>query len=509
MATLSKLLIANRGEIAVRIIRACRELGIQTAAVYSQVDEQAMHVRMADQAMLIGPASPTESYLDAERLLAAALATGADAVHPGYGFLAENAAFAQAVRDAGLIFVGPPAAAIEIMADKGQARQSMISAGVPVVPGFDADSSDETLSQAADELGFPVLVKAAAGGGGTGMRVVTQRADLAAALAAARREAAHAFGNDTLILEKYIQGARHIEFQILADEHGAIMHLNERECSVQRRHQKVIEECPSPYLDAALREQMGAAAVAAAQAVDYANAGTIEFIVEPASGTFYFLEMNTRLQVEHPVTELTTGLDLVQLQLQIAQGAALADLIPEPPQAPFGHAIECRLYAEDPGQGFLPSAGRVLRFRVPTGPGLRLDAGIETGDTVSPYYDPMLAKFIVHAADRDQAIQRMRHWLQQSALMGVDHNIGFLIQVLDHPVFRQGQVTTDFVENRIADLLPSQDLPLPVFAAAALADRMVLQAVPAQESFDAPAAPKSPWETLSGFRLSGSRAGQR
>jgi acetyl-CoA carboxylase biotin carboxylase subunit len=501
--TIKKLLIANRGEIAVRIVRACRELSIHAVAVYSEADRSAMHVRAADSAVAIGSSAPQESYLNIQRIVAAALDSGSDAVHPGYGFLAENAEFARAVRAAGLIFIGPSATAIEMMGDKARARRLMIEAGVPVVPGYQDEPDDEALRLAAGTIGFPLLVKAAAGGGGTGMRVVTREDDLGDALAAARREASHAFGNDDLILEKYIRGARHIEFQVLADEHGQILHLNERECSVQRRHQKVIEEAPSPYLTPELRAEMGQAAVAAAQAVSYSNAGTIEFILEPKSGQYYFLEMNTRLQVEHPVTELTTGLDLVQLQIRLAEGTSLAELLPEPPAAPFGHALECRLYAEDPSSGFLPSTGDVLRFNAPPGPGRRLDSGIETGDRVSTHYDPMLAKLIVHAANRPLAIQRMQSWLQQLVLLGLDHNNGLLLSLLSHRTFLQGQVTTDFVEGNLSELTQAERLPIPVLAAAGLSAHLP-QATASPHS-QSSAAPDSPWDTLTGFRLSEQR----
>ncbi len=359
--TFTKILIANRGEIAVRLIRACREMGIGSVAVYSEADAGAVHVRLADEAVLLGPAEAGESYLVVEKIIAAVQKTGAEAVHPGYGFLSENAGFAQAVADAGLVFIGPPPDAITAMGDKAEARELMEKAGVPLVPGYQGKDDDKSLAKAAKQIGFPVLVKAAAGGGGKGMRVVEKEADLTEGIEAARSEARSAFGDDRLIVEKYITEARHVEFQILADTHGNSVHLFERECSIQRRHQKVIEETPSPLLDEGLRAEMGAAAVAAAQSVEYTNAGTVEFIVDPHTRQFYFLEMNTRLQVEHPITELTAGLDLAQWQIRIAAGEKLPFTQAELFQR--GHAIEARIYAEDPANSFLPAVGTILRWR--------------------------------------------------------------------------------------------------------------------------------------------------
>ena len=366
-----KILIANRGEIAVRVIRACREMGISSVAVYSTADQQALHVRLADEAVAIGPALASQSYLSIEKIIQAARQTGAEAIHPGYGFLSENPLFAQAAQDAGLVFIGPPASAIQAMGDKASARHMMQMAGVPIVPGYQGDDRESALLAAAPEIGWPVFVKASAGGGGKGMRVVWEPADLPEAIAAARREAQHAFGNGRLILERYVPRAHHIEFQVLGDSFGNIVHLYERECSLQRRHQKVIEETPSPLLDEVLRAQMGQAAVTAARAAGYQNAGTVEFIVDPQNRAFYFLEMNTRLQVEHPITELVTGLDLVQWQIRLAAGERLSFSQEDVHQR--GHAIECRLYAEDPSNHFLPAAGRLLRFIEPEGPGIRLD----------------------------------------------------------------------------------------------------------------------------------------
>ncbi len=491
-----KILVANRGEIAVRILRACREMGISAVAVYSQADEHALHVRRASEAIELGPAAPSESYLHAARILQAARQSGAQAIHPGYGFLSENAAFARAVVQAGLVFIGPGAAAIEAMGDKARAREQMQAAGVPVVPGHHGAADDQSLAEAARRIGFPILVKAAAGGGGKGMRIAHDEGELDEALAAARREAEHAFGDDRLILEKYIRGARHVEIQILADAHGNTIHLNERECSIQRRHQKIIEEAPSPLLDSELRARMGSAAVAAAQAVGYTGAGTVEFIVDPEEGAYYFLEMNTRLQVEHPVTEMTTGLDLVQLQIQLASAQPLPAAL-RAARPPLGHAIECRLYAEDPANQFLPAAGPVLRFRPPEGPGIRVDSGVESGDQVTTHYDPLLAKIIVHAADRDSAIRRMQAALRDTVLLGLTSNLEFLQDILRHPAFQRGLTTTGFIEEHMADWQPGSDLPIEVLVAAALASR----AAPAGRHGRPEAAPDSPWQTLLDFRL--------
>jgi len=485
----TKILIANRGEIAVRIIRACRELGIASVAVYSEADRRALHVRLADEAVPVGPAPARESYLNAERIIQAALQTGAQAVHPGYGFLSENAAFARAVTAAGLVFIGPPADAIDAMGDKGRARARMQQSGVPVVPGYQGADDPESLEREAGRIGWPLLVKAAAGGGGKGMRVVTAPGELAEAVAAARREALHAFGDPRLILERYIPRARHIEFQVLADAHGNTLHMFERECSVQRRHQKIIEETPSPFLDAALRAEMGAAAVAAARAVGYQNAGTIEFIVDPERRSFYFLEMNTRLQVEHPITELVSGLDLVQWQIRIAAGERLpfqqADL------RQTGHAVECRLYAEDPANNFLPATGPLLRFVEPRGPGVRVDSGVTSGDEITIHYDPMIAKLVTWAEDRPAALRRMQSALRETILLGLTNNNQFLQDVLADPEFSAGQIYTTWVEETFGDWQPPHcELPAGVLLAAALAQprSRAAQTAPAQ-TID----PYSPW----------------
>ncbi|HEX6062596.1 MAG TPA: acetyl-CoA carboxylase biotin carboxylase subunit [Longimicrobiales bacterium] len=441
---LKKVLVANRGEIAVRIIRACRELGIESVAVYSEADRVAPHAFLADEAYAIGPAPSAQSYLRADALLEVARRSGCDAVHPGYGFLSERAAFAQAVSDAGLIFVGPTADAIAAMGDKTEARRRMQATGVPVVPGTTSPATDaEDAKQAATEIGYPVLLKAAAGGGGKGMRVVERADDLPRAFEAASNEAKKAFGDGSVYLEKYLSGPRHIEIQVLADAHGGIVHLGERECSIQRRHQKMIEEAPSAAIDQQTREAMGAAAVAAASAVGYRNAGTIEFLYQ--DGAFYFLEMNTRIQVEHPVTELVTGIDLVQWQLRIAAGESL----------PFrqedirmrGHAIECRITSEDPAHNFMPSTGQVRMLALPAGPHVRWDGGIQEGSEVSLYYDPMLAKLIVYAPDRAAAIERMARALRELNIVGIETSAPFHLRVLNEPDFRAGHIDIRYLEK--------------------------------------------------------------
>ena len=488
-----KILIANRGEIAVRLIHACHDLGVEGVAVYSEADAHAPFVRMADDAALIGPPPPAESYLKAEAIIQAALDMGAEAIHPGYGFLAENAAFAQAVQDAGLTFIGPPPAAIAAMGDKAEARRRMEAAGVPITPGYQGKDDDRALADAARRIGFPVLVKAAAGGGGKGMRVVWREEELAEAMAAARREARHAFGDDRLIVEKFVPRAHHVEFQILADVHGHAVHLFERECSVQRRYQKIIEETPSPLLDSDLRARMGAAAVAAAQAVGYVNAGTVEFIVDPETRAFYFLEMNTRLQVEHPITEMVTGLDLAQWQIRIAAGEPFP--YPQHALAQQGHALECRVYAEDPASGFLPSTGDLLLTRFPQGPGIRVDAGVIAGGAITHHYDPLIAKIIVHAEDRNAAIRRMIYALQQTAIHGVTTNIDFLLAVLQHPDFRAGRADTKWVDREMAGWQPEMTPDDLTLAALALSDVLV-SAAPAQApSQPAGPDPYSPWQS--------------
>ena len=443
------ILIANRGEIAARIIRSAAACGARTVAVYTDADRDAPHVSLADMAVRIGDGPVGTSYLAAETLLDAARSSCATMVHPGYGFLSENADFARACADAGLVFIGPPAAAIAAMGNKAAAKRMMAAAGVPVVPGYDgADQSDAALKREAARIGYPLMIKAAAGGGGRGMRRVDTARGFADALALARAEAASAFGSDEMILERAVTDARHVEVQVFADTHGNIIHLGERDCSVQRRHQKVIEEAPSPAVDEALRAEMGAAAVAAARAVDYVGAGTVEFLLA-ADGAFCFLEMNTRLQVEHPVTEMVTGLDLVALQIRVAQGAPLG--LAQGDVALTGHAIEARLYAEDPEAGFLPQTGTLHGWRMPQGAGLRVDDGVREGQAVSPHYDPMLAKIIAHGADRAEARARLIAALSEVAVAGVRTNRDFLIDLLDKPAFADGSATTSFLDTAYAD----------------------------------------------------------
>lgn len=496
---LKKCLIANRGEIAVRIIHACRELGIRTVAIYSEVDAPALHVQYADEAHLIGPAAPQQSYLNIEAILTVARSVQCDSVHPGYGFLSENAAFAQAVLDAGLIWIGPPPDAIRQMGVKTQARALMQQAGVPVVPGFQQEGATiDELIAAAEQVGYPLMVKAAGGGGGKGIRIVQDAASLPDAIAGAQNEASKAFGDARVFLERYIEHGRHIEIQVLADQYGQTVHLFERECSTQRRHQKIIEETPSPAVTEPMRQEMGQAAVAAAQAVGYVNVGTVEFIVTP-EGDFYFLEMNTRLQVEHPITEMVTGVDLVQLQLRVAAGEALPFTQDDLSQQ--GHAIECRLYAEDARNGFLPAIGTVARFVVPSGPGVRVDRGIQSGDAITIHYDPMIAKLIVYAQSRDAAIQRMQAALKETVILGTTTNIDFLQVLLAHPAFIGGEVTTRFVDDNLKSLLPPiPDLPDLAAITAALSET---SSVVSQHGVtqDAMSDPYSPWGRTDGFRI--------
>lgn len=448
---MNKVLIANRGEIAVRIIRACRELGIETVAVYSEVDRQALHVRYADEAYLLGPAPSRESYLRADKIIDIARKSGAQAIHPGYGFLAERADFAQACQDAGLIFIGPKPSAIAAMGDKAIARATVTKAGVKVVPGTEGEGSlsNENLLAIADKIGFPLLVKATAGGGGKGMREVRTIEEMPGLIDSARREAEASFGDGNVYLEKLVEGARHIEFQILADQHGNVIHLGERECSLQRRHQKLLEEAPSSFVgdDVEFREKMGNVAVKAAQAVDYLNAGTIEFLVDKDKN-FYFLEMNTRLQVEHPVTEMVTGIDIVKEQIRIARGRHLSYTQEDVHQN--GAAIECRINAEDPYNSFLPSTGLISHSILPTGPGIRVDTGVYIGFEISSYYDPLISKLVVWGETRGQAILRMRRALEEYRIVGVRTNIPFHQRMMDSHRFMGGQYDTRFVEERFS-----------------------------------------------------------
>jgi len=436
---LGRVLVANRGEIAVRVIRACRTAGLPAVAVYSDADREARHVALADEAARLGPAPARESYLSIPRLLAAARETGCDAVHPGYGFLSENADFARAVVDAGMIWIGPSAAAMEAMGSKISARERMKAVGVPVVPGTPAVS--DTFSEISS-LGFPVVVKASAGGGGKGMRIVRDAASLSEAISSCRREAAAAFGDDTVYVEKYLSSPRHVEVQVFGDMHGNVVALGERECSLQRRHQKVIEECPSPAVSPDLRTRLQNAACDAARAVGYVNAGTVEFLLEP-SGAFYFLEMNTRLQVEHPVTEEAFGVDLVALQLRVAAGEPL----PELPSAPSAHAIEARVYAEDPDAGFLPQAGRLLAWIEPSGPGVRVDSGVTAGQTVDIHYDPLLAKIVAKGRDREEARGRLVAALGETVALGVATNLSWLKRLLEAAPVVRGELHTGLVET--------------------------------------------------------------
>ncbi|MBM3265392.1 MAG: acetyl-CoA carboxylase biotin carboxylase subunit [candidate division Zixibacteria bacterium] len=457
-----KILIANRGEIAVRVIRTCREMGIQTVAVFSEADRGAPHVRYADEACLIGPALSRESYLLPENIIAAARKTGAQAVHPGYGFLSERAAFADRCVDAGIAFIGPSGEAMRAMGDKTAARRAMRTAGVPVVPGTEEGLNDDAEAvRVADEVGYPVLIKAAMGGGGKGMRIVRNPEELASALRSARSEALSAFGDGAVYIEKYLEDPRHVEFQILADAHGHTVHLGERECSVQRRHQKLIEESPSCILDDRLRAEMGTAAVRAAEAAGYVNAGTIEFIVD-RNRNFYFLEMNTRLQVEHPVTEMRTGLDLVREQILVASGSPLRFTQEE---IPFrGAAIECRISAEDPDENFMPSIGKITRLVEPGGPGVRIDSGFYRGYEVPIFYDPMIAKLIVWAETRDEAIARMKRALSEYEIGGIKTTVSFHLQALSDARFVSGNYTTRFIEQMTPG--DKQDAPDPRIAAA-------------------------------------------
>jgi len=451
------VLIANRGEIAVRIIRACHELGVRTVAVYSEADARSPHVREADEAVLIGPPPSSESYLVGDRLIAAARQTGAEAIHPGYGFLSEREWFARAVRDAGLVWIGPPAEAIAAMGSKTAARTLAVAHGVPVVPGTTEPLSDAgEAAKLAEKFGYPILLKASAGGGGKGMRVVSGPKELAAALDAARREAKSSFGDDAVYIEKFITRPRHVEIQVLADSHGTVLSLGERECSVQRRHQKMIEEAPSVAVDAPLRAKMGETAVRAARAAGYVNAGTCEFLLDDG-GKFYFLEMNTRLQVEHPVTELVTGIDIVQWQLRIAAGERLP--FRQSDISPRGWAIECRITSEDAANGFLPSTGRIEHLHLPSGPGVRWDGGIESGSEVGLYYDPMLAKLIVWGADREQAVRRMRRALVDLVILGVETSRDFHIRVMDDPEFQRGDIEIQWLERRLPSLLGKHPAP--------------------------------------------------
>jgi acetyl-CoA/propionyl-CoA carboxylase biotin carboxyl carrier protein len=490
--SIRRVLIANRGEIAVRIIRACREAGIESVAVFSDPDANALHTRLADRSIRIGPAAATESYLSIRTLIATAAETGSDAIHPGYGFLSEQASFAKACEEAGIVFVGPPAEVIARMGSKIAARELMLVAKVPVVPGAaPADQTDAGILGAARAIGYPVLVKASAGGGGKGMRIARSDREAAEGIPAARREASAAFGDGTLYVERLIDRPRHVEIQVFADSQGNVIHLFDRECSIQRRHQKILEESPSTAITDRVRRRMGEAAVAAARAAGYRNAGTIEFLVEGTGddARFYFLEMNTRLQVEHPVTEEVTGVDLVRAQITVAAGGPLPWRQPDLRQR--GHAIECRIYAEDPDRGFLPQAGTLLLYREPSGPGIRVDAGVAEGDNVAVNYDPLLAKLIACAESRPMAIQRMKTALRSYPVLGIRTNIPFLVRLLDHPAFETNQVHTGFVDAHISELMDGAEVPTAAVAAAAMS-----QGAAAADSGDRPLSGADPWVAL-------------
>ena len=500
-----KILIANRGEIACRIVKTARRLGIATVAVYSEADAEARHVRLADEAILIGPAAARDSYLAANAIIAAARQTGAEAIHPGYGFLAENADFAVVCAQAGLVFIGPPVAAIRAMGSKSAAKALMESAGVPLTPGYHgADQNPALLQAEADRIGYPVLIKASAGGGGKGMRVVETAGDFAAALASCQREAASSFGDDRVLVEKYVVRPRHIEIQVFGDAHGHCIHLFERDCSVQRRHQKVLEEAPAPGMTPERRAAMGQAAVNAARAVGYAGAGTVEFIVDQA-GQFYFMEMNTRLQVEHPVTEMITGLDLVEWQLRIAAGEPLP--LTQEQLALRGHAIEARVYAEDPAKGFLPATGRLTHLTPPEESlHVRVDTGVEEGDEITQFYDAMIAKLIVWDVNRDRALARLLQALAQYRVVGVANNIEFLSRLAACPAFAHAHLDTDLIEREREFLFPQeQDAPDEAFLVAALAE-LLREARQAQDAGHGDPDPWSPWHRRDGWRLNASAA---
>ncbi len=504
---LESVLIANRGEIACRVIRTAKRLGVRTIAVYSDADIDAMHVELADEAYRLGPAAASESYLNATKLLEIAQRVRAQAIHPGYGFLAENARFAEACAGAGVVFIGPPAEAIRAMGSKSAALELMSQAGVPVLPGYrGGDQSDKALIEAAKSVGFPLIVKPVAGGGGKGMRIVASPAELKPALDSSRREAQAAFGDSDLLLERYLERARHVEVQVFADSHGNTVHLYERDCSIQRRHQKVIEEAPAPGLSDALRERMGSVAVRAAQTIGYVGAGTVEFLLDPdaakqkkkKSDPFFFMEMNTRLQVEHPVTEMVLDIDLVEWQLRIASGEPLPKTSPQ--LGPSGHAIEARIYAEDPARGFLPASGRLTHLRAPDGPGLRVDTGVRQGDEIGVHYDPMIAKLVAHGRDRNEAVRRLSRALGGYEILGVTTNIAYLSRIVAHPSYTAADIDTGFV-GRFKDAL----MPLPGsgfepgHAAVAAILHLVLNGL--IPSVRTTGDGRSPWARLRGFRL--------
>jgi 3-methylcrotonyl-CoA carboxylase alpha subunit len=497
-----KILIANRGEIACRVIKTARRMGIATVAVYSEADANARHVRLADEAVLIGPAAARESYLKGDRILEAARQTGAEAVHPGYGFLSENEGFAEACAAAGIVFIGPPVAAIRAMGSKSAAKALMGAAGVPLTPGYHGDDQTPSLlKNEADSIGYPVLIKASAGGGGKGMRRVDRSEDFDAALTSCKREAKSSFGDEHVLVEKYVLKPRHIEIQVFGDTHGNVVHLFERDCSVQRRHQKVLEEAPAPGMTAERRAAMGKAAVEAAKAVHYVGAGTVEFIANQ-DGSFYFMEMNTRLQVEHPVTEMITGLDLVEWQLRVASGEPLP--LTQDALKIHGHALEARIYAEDPDKGFLPSTGRLVHLAPPPeSVSVRVDTGVEQGDTITPFYDPMIAKLIVWGDDRREALARMRQALVQYRVVGVANNVEFLGRLIATPSFADADLDTGLIERETSLLFPGHaEVPTDVWLLTTLAElqrEARLAAASAEHAVDR----DSPWRLLDGWRLNG------
>jgi acetyl-CoA carboxylase biotin carboxylase subunit len=493
-----KILVANRGEISVRVIKACRDLGIPTVAVYSEADRSALHVQQADEAVCIGPPPPLESYLNIDNLISRAKERGCDAIHPGYGFLAENPEFAKRCEKEGIVFIGPKGETIQLLGNKIESRKLMKKAAVPIIPGMEATSEDmRGFKKAAEKIGYPVLIKASLGGGGKAMKVIGEEKDLESAIESSKREALSAFADDTLYLEKFLDRPRHIEFQILADNYGDTIHLFERECSIQRRHQKIIEETPSTALSPELRKKMGEDALRVAKAAGYSNAGTVEFLLDP-QGNYYFLEVNTRVQVEHPVTELTTGVDLVKAQIRIASGEKLW-IKPEDLRQQ-GHAIECRIYAEDPENSFLPSAGKILFLREPFGPGIRNDSGIYSGFTVPVYYDPILSKLLVWAGERNEAIRRMEIALSEYIILGIKTNVAFLRDVIVHPEFASGKTYTDFLGHHFSEYRGKSDrrkFMTPALVAASLipTGKAASEAVYRREES------LTPWQTLGSWRV--------
>jgi acetyl-CoA carboxylase biotin carboxylase subunit len=496
----NKVLVANRGEIAVRIIKACQELKVKTVAIYSDVDKKAPHAQIADESIGLGDPTPIESYLNIPKIIKIAQKVNADGIHPGYGFLAENPDFAQSCNDVNIKFIGPSPKVISLMGDKIAAKKTMQNAGVPVIPGYHGvNQDDESLIKEGKKIGFPLLVKAAAGGGGKGMRIVHSENTLAESIESSKRESASAFGDNTIFFEKYLNKPRHIEFQILADEYGNTIHLFERECSIQRRHQKIIEESPSPVMTPSLRKKMGESAVAAAKAVGYSNAGTVEFMVD-GDKNYYFMEMNTRLQVEHPITEMTTGIDLAKWQLRIASGEKLT--LKQNDLYQRGHAIECRIYAEDPANGFLPSIGRLEKVEPPKGPNVRDDSGIVTGLEITSYYDPMLSKIVTYSENREENINKMIWALSRYIVMGVTTNISFLKKVIEHSEFKKGNITTHFIENYFEDWTIAKDgLPIEAIISLAVYDSMHKKTKDMVRYKEVD--PHSPWKHVGRWRVGG------